>query len=220
MQVIGHQFWWEFRYMQPGDQEAAVTANELHLPVGQRVRLELTSSDVIHSFWVPSLHGKMDTIPNQINRFWIESDKTGLYRGFCAEFCGPQHANMQMLVRVQSENDFNTWMERQRAEAPEIAESETADVDSARRGRQLFAQRGCSACHTIRGVTAIANLGPDLTHVASRDTLGAGIRVNNRGNLAGWIMNPQGIKRGARMPPSNLSGDELNDLLNYMETLR
>lgn len=223
VQIIGHQYWWEFRYLNPNDNNAAVTANELHIPAGQRVRLELTSSDVIHSFWVPSLQGKMDTIPGQVNRFWIQADKPGLFRGFCAEFCGAQHANMQLLVRVQPENEFADWMERQRAEAASIEGGTNADaafIDSARRGRQLFAQRGCTACHTIRGVSAIANLGPDLTHFASRETLGSGIRVNNRGNLSGWIMNAQGIKRGAAMPPSNLSGEELNDLLNYMETLR
>lgn len=214
VQIIGHQFWWEMRYLTPdGQTQAAVTANEMLLPVGQRVRLELTSDDVIHSFWVPSLHGKMDTVPNQINRFWIQADREGLYQGICAEFCGAQHANMYLRLRAVSDQEFVTWMNAQRQPV------RPAEGESAVQGRELFVQRGCGNCHTIRGVTAQSNLGPDLTHLASRDTLGAGMMVNNRGNLAGWVVNAQGVKRGSLMPPFSFNGEELDNLLNYLEGL-
>lgn len=214
VQVIGHQFWWEMRYLTPGNPEvAAVTANEMLLPVGERVRVELTSDDVIHSFWIPSLHGKMDTIPNQLNRFWIQADRLGLYQGPCAEFCGAQHANMYVRLRAVPLAEFEAWMDAQRQSAL------PASTESAVRGREIFTQRGCANCHSIRGVSARSNLGPDLTHLASRETLGAGMMPNNRGNLSGWILNAQGVKRGSLMPPFTFNGRELDDLLNYLEGL-
>lgn len=214
VQVIGHQFWWEMRYLTPGNPDvAAVTANEMLLPVGERVRVELTSDDVIHSFWSPSLHGKMDTLPGQVNRFWIQADRVGLYQGPCAEFCGAQHANMYVRLRAVPLAQFEAWLGIQRQSAAETRS------ESAVRGREIFVQRGCANCHTIRGVSARSNLGPDLTHLASRETLGAGMMPNNRGNLSGWILNAQGVKRGSLMPPFTLDGQELDDLLNYMESL-
>lgn len=215
VQVIGHQFWWEMRYLLPGQDEAIPVANEMWLPVGQRVRIELTSPDVIHSFWVPSLHGKQDTIPGQLNEFWIEAGEPGLYRGICAEFCGEQHANMHFLLRAVSDGEFENWLARQAEDAVNVDGNALA-----MQGRQLFSQSGCAACHVVRGVQARGLLGPDLTHFASRETLGAGIRPNNRGNLAGWIMNPHGIKRGVRMPPADLSAHELAAMLAYLEALQ
>ncbi|MDO4263702.1 MAG: cytochrome c oxidase subunit II [Deinococcus sp.] len=220
LQVVGHQYWWEFRYLRPGEtgEAAVITANELQLPVGQRIRVELTASDVIHSFWVPALAGKMDTIPGQTNEFWIQADKEGLYRGICAEFCGTQHANMHFLARAVPANDFEQWLTAQAADA--------ADVDGddlAVRGRQLFNQRGCAACHNVRGHTTqnlVNNVGPDLTHFASRETIAAGMRPNTRGHLSGWVLNAQGVKPGNLMPPVNLSGEELDAMLAYLEALR
>ncbi|RIK35954.1 MAG: cytochrome c oxidase subunit II [Chloroflexi bacterium] len=210
VEIIGHRWWWEVRY--PDYQ--FTTANEIWIPAGQPVLLRLASIDVIHSFWVPELHGKMDLIPGQTNTIWIQADTPGTYRGLCAEFCGLQHAKMQFIVIAAPPDDFTVWAERQRLPAPEPA------AEQIRRGQQIFLGSACVYCHTVQGTNATGRLGPDLTHLASRQTLGAGILPNTRGTLGGWISNPQHIKPGNLMPPSDITGEDLQALLDYLMTLQ
>lgn len=209
IEVVGHQWWWEIRYPAQG----IVTANELYLPIGQPVRIELTSEDVIHSFWVPELHGKLDMIPGRTNSFWLEAEEAGDYWGLCAEFCGVQHANMLYLVMARPQVEFDTWVAAQQALPP------TPTTELTRQGQQIFMDAACDSCHTIAGTAAVGRLGPDLTHLASRRTLASGILENNIGSLGGWIINPQHIKPGNLMPSSDLSGPQLQALLAYLETL-
>ena len=208
--VIGHQFWWEIHYPESG----AVTANELHLPVGTPVSLRFVSADVIHSFWVPSLHGKVDLFPERETFLNFTPETEGVFRGQCAEFCGIQHANMSFLVVVMPPDDFEEWLERARAPAS------TPETESERRGLEVFHSANCVYCHTVRGTSARATIGPDLTRIASRQTLAAGRLTNTRQNLAAWILDPQGIKRGNRMPATHLPPDQLEDLLDYLESLK
>lgn len=210
IEITGHRWWWEVRYLG----QEIVDANQIHIPVGESVVIHLTSQDVIHSFWVPQLTGKMDLNPGETNSIWIQADEPGIYRGLCAEFCGLQHANMQFLVVAQELGDFETWAAQasQPAARPETAQTQF--------GEQVFMGSSCVYCHTIRGTNATAVLGPDLTLLGSRLTIAAGILENNRGNLAGWIVDPQHIKPGTLMPPTNMTGEELQALLDYMESLR
>lgn len=210
VRVTGHQWWWEVRYLDQG----IVTANELHLPVGAVVRLELTSADVIHSFWVPSLNGKMDALPEHANAFWLRAEAPGVYRGQCAEFCGLQHARMAIDIVAMPPDEFERWVARRRAPRP------APDADEARRGRDVYFAAGCDACHAVQGTSAVATVGPDLTHVGSRRTLGAGTVPNTRGDLAGWITHPQRLKPGNLMPATRLEPDELHALVRYLEGLR
>ena len=207
--VIGRQWWWEVQYAEQGFE----TANEIHIPVGQPVTLRLVTKDVIHSLWIPELSGKLDLLPNQVNELVIVADKAGEYWGECAEFCGTQHAKMQLMIIVQSEREFNAWLEHQQT-VPEPPQDEFAFE-----GRQIFLGSACVYCHQIQGTNASGDLGPDLTHLGSRRTLGAGILENTTGNLAGWIVDAQAIKPGNHMPPMDLSGEELQAILAYMETL-
>ena len=191
------------------------TANEIHIPAGQTVTLHVTTADVIHSFWVPELHGKIDLIPGQTNTVTIEADKVGTYRGQCAEFCGAQHAHMAFFVIAQSAEDFNAWLKDQSQPSvnPKVGSLE-------QQGQQAFLGSSCVYCHTIQGTNASGHVGPDLTHLASRKTIGSGILPNNPGNLAGWIINSQTIKPGNHMPPINLNGDQIQALLAYLTTLK
>jgi cytochrome c oxidase subunit II len=209
VEVVGRMWWWEVRY----PDEGIVTANEIRLPAGQPVQIHGTSLDVIHSFWVPQLHGKQDLTPGRIDTFWLQADEPGIYRGLCAEFCGIQHARMQLVVVSEPADRFAAWLERERQPAPQPADKLT------RRGQQIFLGSSCVYCHTVRGTNATGDLGPDLTHLASRLTLGAGILENNPGNLAGWIVDPQHIKPGNLMPPTNLESADLQALLAYLSTL-
>lgn len=209
IEVVGHQFWWEVHY----PNQAFTTANEIHIPVGRPVELRLTSTDVIHSFWVPELHGKMDLLPNRINSFWLQADEAGVYYGECAEFCGIQHAKMAFVVVAEPEEQFAAWLAQQAQPAAEPADPVV------QQGRQIFLGSACVYCHTVRGTNATGTLGPDLTHLASRRTLAAGIIENNPGNLGGWIVDPHSIKPGNKMPPTNLSGPELQALLAYLASL-
>jgi cytochrome c oxidase subunit II len=210
IEVIGHRWWWEVRYLGMD----IVEANEIHIPVGQPVTIHLSSNDVIHSFWVPQLTGKMDLNPGETNSIWIQADEPGIFRGLCAEFCGLQHANMQFLVVAEAPENFESWMARtsQPAAPPQTAEAQF--------GQQVFMGSSCVYCHTIRGTNASARVGPDLTHLASRLTLAAGILDNTPGNLAGWIIDPQHLKPGNLMPPTNMTGEELQALLAYLDTLQ
>lgn len=214
IRVTGHQWWWEVEYVEAQSHLTVTTANEIHLPTGEPVEFELLSTDVIHSFWVPNLHGKRDLIPGQTTSLRIQADRPGTYFGQCAEFCGMQHANMRLVVTVEPQKDFEDWLGRQRATAPE------PQNDSQRHGRDVFMSTTCVMCHTIDGTDARGMIGPNLTHVASRPFLGAGILPNSRGHLGGWITDAQSIKPGIRMPPNPLPPADLKALLDYLETLR
>jgi cytochrome c oxidase subunit II len=207
--VVGHDWWWEARYEPSG----TVTANEIHIPAGRPVRVRLTTDDVIHSFWVPQLQVKVDMIPGKTNDMWLEADEPGRYRGQCAEFCGLQHANMIFYVVAQPADEFERWLDN---EALPAAEPESA---SAADGEEVFMTSTCVGCHAVRGTEATATVGPDLTHIGGRDTLAAGMIPNTRANMSTWILDPQEVKPGAIMPPTALTADELNDLLDYLEQL-
>ncbi|MGH7657441.1 MAG: cytochrome c oxidase subunit II, partial [Gemmatimonadales bacterium] len=190
------------------------TANEIHVPVGRPVRVRLRTGDVIHSFWVPELAGKLDLIPGQENTMWFQADSAGIYHGQCAEYCGMQHAHMGIEVVAVSMEDFELWRAGQLAPAVE------PDDRAAWLGKQVFQSAGCAGCHTVRGTDAQGVLGPDLTHVASRRTLAAGAIPNTRGWLAGWIVSAQSLKPGAHMPDVPLDSEELQAVLAYVENLR
>jgi cytochrome c oxidase subunit 2 len=213
IRLVGQQWWWEVQYEASQPSSILTTANEIHVPVGVPIKLRLTSRDVIHSFWVPSLHGKIDLIPGKETEITLQVDRPGVYRGQCAEFCGLEHAKMAILVVAEDAGAFEAWLAGQRRPAAEPA------TPQARRGRELFVKGQCAMCHTVRGTTAGATAGPDLTHLAGRRTLAAGTLPNGRGHLAGWIMNPQGPKPGARMPPASLPAKDLQDLLAFLEGL-
>jgi cytochrome c oxidase subunit II len=208
--VVAHQYWWEVRY--PHDE--VVTANEIHIPVDRDVQLRLTATDVIHSFWVPQLHGKIDMLPGKSTSITIRADEIGTYRGQCAQFCGAQHANMAFLVIASDEPDYRGWIAHQQQPAAEPAAGTLIE-----RGRDIYMSSACVYCHTINGTPSQGTLGPDLTHLASRETLGAGILTNNTGNLAGWIIDPQEIKPGNAMPAVDMTGEDLQALLEYLNSL-
>ena len=209
--VVGHQFWWEYRY--PG--LGVVTANELHVPAtgpSHPTVLELYSADTIHSFWVPRLAGKIDLIPNFPNTLWIDPGEPGLYLGQCAQYCGIQHAKMLLRVYVDSPEDFAKWVAEQ--QRPAVQDPAVA------RGREIFERTTCMSCHAVAGTSATGRFGPDLTHLASRETLGAGILPNTRENLRAWIKNPVAFKPGALMPPMGLTDEELDAVTDYLMALR
>lgn len=208
--VIAHQFWWEVRY----PDENVVTANEIHVPVDRTVEIRLTSTDVIHSFWVPPLHGKIDMLPGKTNTLSLRPEETGTFRGQCAQFCGAQHANMALLVIVEEEEGYQEWVAHQSEPAAEPDEGSTVA-----RGKEIYLSSACVYCHTIAGTASNGDLGPDLTHLASRETLAAGTLENNPGNLAGWIVDPQEIKPGNAMPAIDLTGEDLQALLEYLNSL-
>jgi cytochrome c oxidase subunit 2 len=214
IQLIGHQWWWEVIYADPIPSRQVTTANELHIPVGRPVQFHLTSGDVIHSFWVPNLHGKTDLMPGEVTTTWIRADKPGVYRGQCAEFCGFQHAHMALFVIAEPPDRFNAWYSQQLKPAPEPGD------DQRKRGREVFLTNSCIMCHTIRGTDAGARYGPDLTHVAGRRTIAAGTLPFSRGHLAGWITDSQSVKPGNNMPPVPLKPQDLQPLLSYLETLQ
>lgn len=207
-EIVGKRWWWEIRY----DGET-IGANEIHVPVGEPVEFRLASDNVIHSFWVPELGGKRDLVPGHPLSLWLQADEAGVYRGVCAEFCGLQHAKMGFLVIAEPPDRFDAWLERVRAQAEE------PDGGAAHGGREVFMNAGCAGCHTVRGTEARGRTGPDLTHLAGRRTLAAAQLPNTRGHLAGWIVDPQGIKPGNQMPPQDLAGEDLQALLAYLTGL-
>lgn len=213
IRVTGKMWWWAIEYLDERGEILFTTANELHVPVGRPVILYLTSADVIHSFWVPELHGKTDLIPGVVNTSWFTVDNEGVFRGQCAEFCGVQHALMAFLVIAQPEHEFQQWLNNQHQPATTPIERQ------ARLGQEAFLSAGCAACHTVRGTPAEGLLGPDLTHVGSRRSLAAATRPNTPGHLAGWISDPQSIKPGNFMPPTLLSPEEHLAVLAYLESL-
>lgn len=211
--VIGHQFWWEFRYPELG----IVTANELHIPVSDPAQprptfLKLLSADTDHSFWIPQLGGKTDLIPNHPNQMWMDPRRTGLFLGQCAQYCGTQHAMMLLRVSVDSSEDFEAWAHAQK-------ESAVQD-DTASAGRRIFETTACINCHAISGTPANGRFGPDLTHLMSRTTIASGAAENNTEKLRLWIQNPDAIKPGSLMPAMKLNDADLDALVRYMETLR
>jgi len=214
IEVTGHQWWWEVTYSGVSPRDRFTTANEIHVPVGRPVLFVLQSSDVIHSFWVPSLAGKKDLVPGHTQSWWFQADTAGVYRGQCAEFCGYEHAKMAVFVVAEPPEAYTRWA--QSAQSQAVPPNDPVAV----RGQQVFARGSCGMCHNIEGTQFGSHVGPDLTHVASRRTLGAGTIRNTRGNLAGWILDPQGIKPGVHMPPNQLAPDDLEALLTYLQSLR
>jgi cytochrome c oxidase subunit II len=211
--LIGHQWWWEVRYPDFG----IVTANEIHVPVSESGRrtatyLRLESVDVIHSFWVPQLSGKTDLIPNRDNYLWIDPREPGTYLGNCAEFCGTQHANMLLRVIAQDEAGFKAWTMQQQEVARQSSGLEQA--------RAVFESLSCVSCHTVKGTTAVGRFGPDLTHLMSRQTIGAGVLTNNGENLRAWVNDPQMSKPGCLMPSMKLTRGELDQVVAYLQSLR
>jgi cytochrome c oxidase subunit 2 len=211
--VVGHQWWWEIRYPDLG----VVTANELHVPVSDPADptptwLRLESADVVHSFWVPRLAGKTDLIPNRVNHMWIAPRETGVFHGQCAEYCGTQHAHMLLRVYVHARPEFDRWIAAQRADA---TTGPTGDA-----GRRVFEATACVSCHTVRGTDARGRFGPDLTHLMSRETLAAGAAPMTRSALRDWIVDPDHVKPGALMPAMQLGAAEIDQLVDYLGTLR
>jgi cytochrome c oxidase subunit 2 len=211
--AVGRQWWWEFRYPDLG----IVTANELHVPVSESGRRQVTfltleSADVIHSFWVPQLAGKTDLIPNRVNRMWIEPKRVGTYLGNCAEYCGTQHAKMRLRVIAHPPEEFASWVESQRSPA--------AEDPQASAGRDLFFSTSCVNCHAVHGTSAKGTFGPDLTHLMSRQTLGSGAAPNTPEKLRAWVRDPQAIKEGCLMPDMQLSDQELDQIVAYLLTLK
>src|ERR1700687_2049930 len=211
--VIGHQFWWEFRYPALG----LVTANELHVPVSDPSHptptfLKLLSADTDHSFWVPRLAGKTDLIPNRVNRMWIDPHEAGVYVGQCAQYCGMQHAKMLLRVYVDSQEQFEQWVQDEKKPAQSSG--------GADEGRRIFETTACINCHTVSGTVADGRFGPDLTHLMSRDTIASGAAPNTAENLKAWIKNPDSIKPGSLMPAMQLNDRDLDSLTAYLETLR
>ncbi len=211
--VTGHQWWWEVRYDAGRPDQTFATANEMHIPAGERVLVRLHGGDVIHSFWVPKLTGKTDTIPGQTNLSWIQARQPGRYSGQCTEYCGVQHAHMAIEVIAEPKADFDRWRMRQLEPAPAPATAEQM------RGMSVVEYR-CGLCHQVRGTSAGAVAAPDLTHVMSRRTIAAGTLPTGPGTLAEWIEAPQAIKPGNLMPAQNLAPQQLSDALAYLETLQ
>jgi cytochrome c oxidase subunit II len=213
IEVTGHQWWWEIRYPNPDASKTIVTANEIHIPVGVPIVMNTSSRDVIHSFWAPNVHGKRDLILGYTSAFWFEVDQPGIYRGQCAEFCGLQHAKMSFFIIAEPMKNYQQW------QAQQIADAHSPANDLEQRGQQVFLRNACVMCHTIRGTIAGSRVGPDLTHLASRQSIAAATIPNNPGNLAAWVVDSQHIKPGNKMPPNPLSGDDLTALLAYLENL-
>src|ERR1700758_1930105 len=211
--AIGHQYWWEFRYPKLG----IVTANELHIPVSDPSHptptfLQLLSVDTDHSFWIPELAGKTELVPNHPNKMWMDPQRTGIFLGQCAQYCGTQHAKMLLRVSVDSPQDFAAWVRGQ--QQPAVLDA------SAMAGRQVFEHTACINCHTVSGSPANGRFGPDLTHLMSRTTIAAGAAENTPKNLRLWIRNPDAIKPGSLMPAMKLSDADLDAVVSYMKTLR
>lgn len=214
IELSGHQWWWEVRYNDVDASNIFTTANEIHIPVGVPVVFSLRSTDVIHSFWVPNLSGKKDLIPGKINTIWLQADKPGVYRGQCAEYCGLQHAKMALWVVAEPQEQFNAWRQNQtQTSIPPMS-------DSQKRGQQVFLSATCVMCHAINGTPAGSNIGPNLTHVASRNMIGAATMTNTREHLAQWIKDSQQFKPGNRMPQHNLAEADLQALLDYLQSLK
>jgi cytochrome c oxidase subunit 2 len=216
IRVIGRQWWWEVEYRPTAAiADRFKTANEIHIPVGRPVVVELETADVIHSFWVPRLGGKVDLVPGMTNAIHLEASAPGVYEGACAEFCGLQHAKMRFQVIAEAPEDYRRWLERQGRPAPAVSDAQ------AQRGERVFMRSACPMCHTVTGTAALATVGPDLTHFGSRRSIGAGWLARDVATTHAWVMNAPSLKPGTRMPAlTQLSGQELHDLVSYLEALQ
>ena len=214
VRVTGQQWWWRIAYRPPGSQTWVETANELHLPAGRTARIELGSADVIHSFWVPNVAGKTDVIPGHPNALDVTPRRLGWFRGQCAEFCGLQHAHMALDVKVESPEAFQTWLQAQARPAGTPADP------TAVRGMQVLTTGACGACHVVRGTSAAGRVGPDLTHLASRRSIAAGLMPFSRGAVQGWIAQPAALKPGTNMPAVSLSPSDADAVAAYLAELR
>jgi cytochrome c oxidase subunit 2 len=214
IEMVGYQWWWEARYPASDGGPAFGVAGDLHVPVGRPVVVTLKSADVIHTFWVPNLHGKKDMLPGRTTTIEFRADRPGLFRGQCAEFCGLEHALMAFGVTADAPAQFAAWQAHQQAPRSVPA------ADDTRRGEQLFLSSKCAGCHTVRGTPADGGLGPDLTHVASRATLAAGTFANEPAALAHWIRDPQQLKPGSTMPGTALASDDMTALVAYLGGLQ
>ena len=214
IEITGHQWWWEARYLDSNVSNIFTTANEIHIPVGVPVTFTLHANDVIHSFWVPNLTGKKDLIPGKVATIWLQADRAGVYRGQCAEYCGLQHAHMAFWIIAESQTDFNAWRQNQ------TQSSILAATESQRRGQQVFLSATCVMCHAINGTPAGSNVGPNLTHLASRAMIAAASLTNTKEHLQQWVVNSQAIKPGNKMPQNNLAPDDLQALTDYLQSLK
>ena len=214
IEITGHQWWWEIQYDDAVPSRRVTTANELHIPTHRPVVLKVTSRDVIHSFWVPNLQGKRDLIPGYTTAIWMQADRSGFFRGQCAEFCGLQHAHMALDVVAESDREFEGWLASMRQPGRDPPD------DLARRGHDVFMRARCAVCHTVKGTEALGQVAPDLTHIATRSTLGAGTLPNTPEMLAEWIKDPQRAKPGNQMPPNPLSDQDVAALVAYLGTLK
>jgi len=215
IRIVGHQWWFDVQYLFDREDLNVQNATEIHVPVGKPVVLELVTRDVIHSFWIPKLHGKVDLVPGQTNEIEIQAGAPGVYDGECAEFCGQQHAHMRLLVVAQKDEEFGAWLAAQRAPAKDPAN------EAARHGRDVFMSAACVLCHRIAGTQAQGQVGPDLTHVGSRQTIAGGMLRNTTANLAAWITHAQSLKPGAQMPDiTAFDGEELRALVSYLQSLQ
>jgi cytochrome c oxidase subunit 2 len=212
IRVIGHQWWFSAEYLDAGD---ISSPTEIHIPAGQPVDLTLETRDVIHSFWIPKLHGKVDLVPGQINYIRIEAAEPGMYMGQCGEYCGMEHAHMRLAVIAHTPDDYERWLAK--ASAP----AHQPDTDVARHGRAVFESAACPVCHTVRGTQAQGTVGPDLTHVGSRYAIAGGMLLNNRANLQAWVTQAQSLKPGSQMPNlTQFNGEDLQSLVTYLQSLK
>ena len=214
IELTGHQWWWEVRYNDVDASNIFTTANEIHIPVGVPVMFTLRGADVIHSFWVPNLAGKKDLIPGKVNTIWLQADKPGVYRGQCAEYCGLQHAKMALWIVADPPDQFFAWRQNQTQQAVPPAS------DTQKRGQQVFFGATCVMCHAINGTPAGSNIGPNLTHVGSRQMIAAATLSNTQEHMAQWIKDSQTFKPGNKMPQHNLSDTDLQSLVDYLENLK
>lgn len=215
IRIIARQWWWEVKYTGDGPDQQVTTANEIHIPTNWPVEIELESRDVIHSFWVPSLHGKVDVVPGRENHIRLVADTPGRYQGMCAEYCGTQHTNMGFVIVAEPLEQYEKWRAHQ-------AEPALAEADPmAAHGKQIFETKACGLCHTIRGTRAMADVGPDLTHLASRSAIAANSFPNSRAWLEAWVTHAQSLKPGNQMPDlAEMRGDELQAVAHYLESLQ
>lgn len=215
IRITGHQWWWTIEYLNDDPSKEFTTANELHLPAGRPVNIEVETSDVMHSFWIPALHGKVDLIPGQANYIRLLASQTGTYTGQCAEYCGAEHARMRLLAVVQTPSDYEAWIQDQ------LKPGNTPSTAAAQAGEKVFTTAPCALCHTVRGTLAHGTVAPDLTHLASRQMLASDIYPNNTSFLEAWITNAQSLKPDCLMPNlPNFSGQQLRDLVSYLEQLK
>jgi cytochrome c oxidase subunit II len=215
IRIIGHQWWWEIQYLNDDPSQSFTTANELHLPTGRHVNIEVRTADVMHSFWVPALHGKVDLIPGQPNYIRIEASAPGEYKGQCAEYCGEQHAKMRILAIAQEPDEYQAWRQAQ------LRDSVEPVAAAAKAGQQIFLAGPCSMCHTVRGTVAGGRVAPDLTHIGSRQMIAANVYRNNDAYLEAWITHAQSLKPGAEMPNlTQFNGVQLADLVAYLRQLQ